>query len=207
MPDGKAFSLSGSPEQMQTRYFKLNIYNKFGNATGRAFLNSFFKIYLVTYYMSVPRMDMFAKDFQYEMIKFNYLTDAYSIPLEENITLTKVILTDKYYSRSRETYNDRSTKSNERLDVDGLASENARNLSFYYDGVLDHYTLDYPGGAQLFGLVGGVIAFFVFIIYNLVSSFNEYRMKYLIGQRLYTFDKKLSGLSKEKGRKPNLKKI
>ncbi len=32
-------------------------------------------------------------------------------------------------------------------------------------------------------------------------------MKYLIGQRLYSFDKKLSGLNKEKGRKVNLKKI
>ena len=91
-------------------------------------------------------MDVFAENFQYEMIKFNYLTDAYSIPLEENITLTKVILTDKYYSRSRETYNDRSPKTNEKSDVNFLAAENARNLSFYYDGVLDHYTLDYPGG-------------------------------------------------------------
>jgi hypothetical protein len=82
------------------------------------------------------------------------------------------------------------------MDTNYLAIENSRNLSFYYDGVLDHYTLDYPGGGELFGLVGGVIALFVFVIYSCVSSFNEYRMKYLIGQRLYTFDKKLSGLSK-----------
>jgi hypothetical protein len=88
----------------------LNIYNKFGNSTGRAFLNSFFRVYLVNYYMSVPRMDIFAKNFEYEMIKFNYLTDTYSIPIEENITMTKVIFTDKYYSRSRETYNDRSPR-------------------------------------------------------------------------------------------------
>jgi len=44
-------------------YFKLNIYNKYDNATGKAYLNSFFKIYLVTYYMSVPKMDIFAKNF------------------------------------------------------------------------------------------------------------------------------------------------
>jgi len=73
--------------------------------------------------------------------------------------------------------------------------------------MLDHYTLDYPGGAELFGLVGGVIALFIFFFHSCVTSFNEYRMKYLIGQRLYTFDKKLSGLSKEKGKKLNMRKI
>jgi hypothetical protein len=59
----------------------------------------------------------------------------------------------------------------------------------------------------MFGLVGGVIALFIFFFYNCVSSFNEYRMKYLIGRRLYTFDKKLSGLSKEKGKKINMKRV
>ena len=88
-----------------------------------------------------------------------------------------------------------------------MSNEYTRNVSFYYDGILDHYTLDYPGGADLFGLLGGVIALFIFFFYNCVSSFNEYRMKYLIGQRLYTFDKKLSGLIKEKGKQPNFKKI
>jgi hypothetical protein len=32
--------------------------------------------------MSVPKMDIFSKKFEYEMIKFNYQTDTYSIPLE-----------------------------------------------------------------------------------------------------------------------------
>ena len=80
-------------------------------------------------------------------------------------------------------------------------------MTFYYDGMLDHFVLEYPGGGELFGIVGGVIVLFIFIFFSVVSSYNEYRMKYLIGQRLYTFDKKLSGLSKEKGRKLNLKKI
>jgi hypothetical protein len=73
--------------------------------------------------------------------------------------------------------------------------------------MIDHYLLDYPGGAELFGLVGGVIILFIFVAFSCVNSFNEYRMKYLIGQQLYTFDKKLSGLTKEKARKLNLKKI
>ncbi len=58
--------------------------------------------------------------------------------------------------------------------------------------------------------MGGVIALFVFIIYSCVSSFNEYRLKYLIGQRLYTFDTKLSGLQglkTQKGKKLNQVKI
>lgn len=73
--------------------------------------------------------------------------------------------------------------------------------------MIDHYVLDYPGGAELLGMVGGVIVMFLFVIYSLVSSFNEYRMKYIMGQRLYSFDKKLSGLSKQKSKKLNLKKI
>ncbi len=44
------------------------------------------------------------------MTKFNYFTDLYSFPFEQNLTFTKVIFTDKYYSRSRESYNDKSPK-------------------------------------------------------------------------------------------------
>lgn len=117
------------------------------------------------------------------------------------------MFTDKYYQRSKETYNDHSPKINERVDTNYLSTENTRNLTFYYDGMIDHYVLDYPGGAELFGLVGGVIILFIFVAFSCVNSFNEYRMKYLIGQQLYTFDKKLSGLTKEKVRKLNLKKI
>ena len=101
VPDGKAFSLTGIPENNVNTYFKLNIYNKYQNATGRAYLNSFWKIYLTTYYMSAPRMDIFAKNFDYQMVKFNFETDIVSGPLESNITLTKLIMTDKYYSRTR----------------------------------------------------------------------------------------------------------
>ena len=49
----------------------------------------------------------------------------------------------------------------------------------------------------MFGIVGGVIALFTFIIYSCVTSFNTYRMKYMIGQRLYTFDKTLSSFNKK----------
>ncbi len=38
--------------------------------------------------------------------------------------------------------------------------------------MIDQYTLDYPRGGELFGLVGGVIAFFTYIIYSFVTSFN-----------------------------------
>jgi hypothetical protein len=91
----------GIPEDNIKKYFKLNIYNKYKNETGRAFLNSFWRIYLTTYYMSAPRKDIFAKNFQYQMVKYNFETDLISYPLESNITLTKLIYTSKYYSRSR----------------------------------------------------------------------------------------------------------
>jgi len=104
--------LQGTPSDNRRTYFKVSIYNKFGNATGRSYLNSFFKIYLVNYYMSVPRMDTFAKNFQYEMTKFNYFTDPYSFPFERNLTFSKMIFTNKYYSRSIETYNDRTSRKN-----------------------------------------------------------------------------------------------
>ncbi len=96
------------------------------------------------------------------MVKFNFETDLISLPLESNITLTKLIYTNKYYSRSRESYNDNSNKNFERQDANFMSNEFTRNVTFYYDGILDHYTLDYPGGAELFGLIGGVIALFIF---------------------------------------------
>lgn len=101
IPDGKTLTLMGIPEDNVRKYFKLSVYNKYGNATGRSYLNSFWKIYMTTYYMSAPRMDIFAKNFDYQMVKFNFETDLVSLPLENNITLTKLIYTNKYYSRSR----------------------------------------------------------------------------------------------------------
>ena len=101
IPDGKTFSLMGIPEDNVKKYFKLNIYNKYQNETGRSFLNSFWRIYLPTYYMSAAHKDIFAQNFQYQMVKYNFETDVIAAPLEKNITLTKLIYTNKYYSRSR----------------------------------------------------------------------------------------------------------
>jgi len=59
LPDGVSLSLVGTPSDNTRTYFKVSIYNKYGNSTGRSYLNSFFKVYLVNYYMSVPRLDIF----------------------------------------------------------------------------------------------------------------------------------------------------
>lgn len=63
------------------RYFKMSVYNKYGNITGRVFLNSFWRLYMTTYYMSAPQMDVFAQNFSYQMVKFNFETDLVAIPL------------------------------------------------------------------------------------------------------------------------------
>lgn len=101
LPDGVALSLVGSPLDPVRKYFKVNIYNKLGDATGKAYLNSFFKIYIVQYFMSAPRFDTFSKNFNYEMVQFSFFTDPYSYPIETNLTFSKVVFTDKYYSKSR----------------------------------------------------------------------------------------------------------
>lgn len=60
----------------------------------------------------------------------------------------------------------------------------------------------------MFGVVGGIIVFFIFGFGCIVGSFNNYRMKYLIGKKLYRFDKTSTGVYKDsKKKKTNLKKI
>lgn len=47
------------------------------------------------------------------------------------------------------------------------------------------YTVKKIKANELFGLVGGVILFLFFGIGAFVKSYNDYRMRYLIGSKLY----------------------
>ena len=86
--------------------------------------------------------------------------------------MSKLLITDKYYQRSRESYSDRTSKQTERIDVDKISPSHQRNVTFYYDGIIDHYILDYPSIAEVFGLLGGVIALFFFTAFCTVHSYN-----------------------------------
>jgi hypothetical protein len=52
------------------------------------------------------------------------------------------------------------------------------------------YTITAPKFYEVFGITGGVIAFFYCLIACCVSPFNAYKLRYEIGRELYLFDKK-----------------
>jgi hypothetical protein len=81
MPSGLTYTLQGLPEDTAHHYFKISLYNKFGNTTGTTSLNQFVGIYYTRYYMSVPRKNIFDSDFTYEMYSFNLASQTYSYPI------------------------------------------------------------------------------------------------------------------------------
>jgi hypothetical protein len=71
----------------------------------------------------------------------------------------------------------------------GLPSESlSYNLTFDNTFLVEHYTIRGDKFYETFGIVGGLIAFFIFGFGCLPRAFNNYRMRYLIGRELYLFE-------------------
>ncbi len=70
------------------------------------------------------------------------------------------------------------------------------NLTFDNSFLVEHYTLRDDKFYETFGIIGGLIAFFIFGFGCIPRAYNNYRMKYLIGRELYLFD-----MSREKMKK------
>lgn len=60
------------------------------------------------------------------------------------------------------------------------------------------YYITTPKFYEVFGLIGGILAFCYFFVSCFSKSFNEYRLRYEIGRELYLFDKKRITESKDK---------
>ena len=56
------------------------------------------------------------------------------------------------------------------------------NISISFSKRILSYNVTTPKFYEVWGLVGGVIAFFFFIANCLGTSFNNYKMRYLIGR-------------------------
>jgi hypothetical protein len=62
------------------------------------------------------------------------------------------------------------------------------NLTFDNSHLVEVYTIQGDKFYETFGIIGGLVAFFIFGFGVIAKSFNYYRMKYLIGKELYLFD-------------------
>ena len=69
------------------------------------------------------------------------------------------------------------------------------NITFAGTDVTKFYTVRTIKPNELFGMIGGVVLFIFFGVGTLIRSYNDYRMRYLIGSKLYQI------------RPPNLPKI
>ena len=59
------------------------------------------------------------------------------------------------------------------------------NITFAGSDVTKLYTVRIIKANELFGMIGGVILFIFFGVGAIVRSYNDYRMRYLIGSKLY----------------------
>jgi len=62
------------------------------------------------------------------------------------------------------------------------------NLSFANNYNVKYYTFQNEKFPATFGIIGGLVAIFIFGFGCCARSFNNYRMHYLIGKELYLFD-------------------
>ena len=64
-------------------------------------------------------------------------------------------------------------------------TETSYNISFNTNTYMRQYTVKKMKVSELFGLIGGIILFLFFGLGAFIKSFNDYRLRYLIGCRLY----------------------
>ena len=65
IPDGVDLSLRGTPQDQQTNYFKVRVYDIYNNATGSAMINAFLGKYIISYYSSMPIINQKSLSFDY----------------------------------------------------------------------------------------------------------------------------------------------
>ena len=59
------------------------------------------------------------------------------------------------------------------------------NITFSGTDVTKFYTVRTIKPNELFGMIGGVVLFIFFGVGAMIRSYNDYRMRYLIGSKLY----------------------
>lgn len=81
------------------------------------------------------------------------------------------------------------------------------NLSFANSYQVEYYTVQGDKFYETFGIIGGLVALFIFGLGCFARSFNYYRMKYLVGKELYLFDmlKKREARALARGKKRKTK--
>ena len=67
----------------------------------------------------------------------------------------------------------------------GISGISSYSITLNYRGLVDSYVVKNDHFLEIFGLVGGLIAFWYFICSTIGNSFNYYKMKYIIAKRLY----------------------
>lgn len=152
-------------------------------------MNNFFP----KFHFTVPNMDNKEQAITYEFTSLVF--DPYNIttPVQQNVSISKLVITydDEigFTTKPRQltTY---TVNPFQQMQVSyyGLPSEALYyNLTFDNTFLVEKYTITGDKFYETFGVVGGLIAFFVFGFACIPRSFNKYRMQYLIGRELYLF--------------------
>ena len=63
------------------------------------------------------------------------------------------------------------------------------------------YYITTPKFYEVFGIIGGIIAFCYFFLSCFANSFDQYKLRYEVGRELYLFDKKRITESKDRMKK------
>lgn len=81
------------------------------------------------------------------------------------------------------------------------------NLTFANSHFVMNYTVVGDKFYETFGIIGGLVALFIFALGIFPRGFNQYRMQYLIGKELYLFDilKKREAMAIARGKKRKTK--
>jgi hypothetical protein len=194
LPEGITLEIDGLPEDPVAKRFTLSIFNKAGTSLGNQEVKAFMQEYLPKFHVSNPQLDPARREFDYHMASFTMDAFNVSYPVSQNISLEKVaVLYDDQLALEGDAYQDlaygfSSFQQFETTFYDSTAASMSYNLSFANSYLVKYYTFQNQKFASTFGIIGGLIALFIFGIGACARSFNAYRMRYLVARELYTFD-------------------
>jgi hypothetical protein len=194
VPDNLTLTISGLPEDNLRESFTLSIFNKANTTDGKVNLQNLLHNYYPKFHFTVPNKDYLSRSITYEIASLVF--DPYNItsPILQNITLSKMAITyDDEISFSSNpttdiTYNVSPFQQMAAAYYGPITETLYYNLTFDNSFFVEHYTLTGDKFYETFGIVGGLVAFFIFGFGCLATSFNNYRMRYLIGRELYLFE-------------------
>jgi hypothetical protein len=189
LPSNLSITLSAF-SSMQSKYARIQIYDTVSNTSTN--LQNLLSNYTVGVLMTVPVIDLQNQSFGYLVTQIRGSVSPTTKLFQYNLTLSKQEMTysTANYSigsnqKTLSNYNYLSSTNSYLNYTDTTSSLRTYSILLSYNGLVDSYTLRQQHFAEVFGIVGALIALFYFLAAIVGEHFNTFKMRYLVAKKIY----------------------